>query len=163
MHYIGQRPEYLRADLPVFFAEDADDVEVYGRAVKYQTTKSLKLLNMGDLKTVVDLMDRAKSEELKKSIGKAFRVSSGIIRRVSKIKYDIHVAVFICKLGYDGYWAPRLKGKYENTFHPEIVLCGSRDVLKVVAIEGARGPPPRNEQRGVTNDIRASVSKSVYL
>jgi len=161
-HYIGQAPGYLRGDLPVYFAEDPEDVETYGTAVKFKTVRNLNLVNMGDPDIVTELIRSARSKELKHSLEKAFRISNGMIRRVSKIKYDIHVAVYICRLGYDGYWAPRLMSKGEGTFHPEIVLCRPRDDLRVVRVENIRSPPPTRPRVGVNNSIRAAVARMQY-
>jgi len=161
-HYMGERPMYLRADLPVYFTDNPDSAEVYGAAVKYQTLYNLNLVDMGDLHTVQSLLISARSPELKKSITKAFRVSNGIVKRVSKIKYDIHVAEYICRLGYDGYYAPRLPGKYSSdTFHPEFVLCRARDVLRVYGIERQMQPPVKSRV-GVNNNVREAVARMNY-
>lgn len=161
-HSLGERPMYLRGDLPVYFTDNPDSAEVYGAAVKYETLYNLNLVDMGDLHTVQALLNSARSPELKKSITKAFRVSNGIVKRVSKIKYDIHVAEYICRLGYDGYYAPRLPGKYSSeSFHPEFVLCRARDVLRVYGIERQQ-PPPTRTRIGVNQNIREAVARMNY-
>lgn len=161
-HHMGERPIYLRGDLPVYFVDDPDIAEVYGGVVKYESLYNLNLLDMGDLYTVQALLSSARSPELKKSITKAFRVSNGIVKRVSKIKYDIHVAEYICRLGYDGYYAPRLPGKYSSeSFHPEIVLCRARDVLRVYGLE-RQLPPPTRTRIGVNQNIREAVAQMNY-
>ena len=160
---IGQPPNFLRTNAPVYFSNTKNSVRSYGTAVKYVTTRDLNLLDMGNINEVARLLERAKSPTVKKSIEKAFRISNGEIRRFSKIKHDIHVAVFICKLGYDGYYAPRLPTKYvSGTFHPEIVLCNPQSVLKVYNVKPVLDPPRTYLKLGVNNNIRADIQRTNY-
>ena len=159
----NKSPNYLRNNLPVYFSNSKNNVRSYGTAVKYVTTKDLNLLNMGSVNTVANLIASARSNVVKNSILKAFRTANGEVRRFSRIKYDIHVAKFICSHGYDGYYAPRLGTKYpRGTFHPEIVLCHARDALKVVNIENATSAPPNKPKIGVNNRLRSVVRKTNY-
>lgn len=160
---VNKSPNYLRANLPVYFARNKNNVRKYGTAVKYETTKNLHLLDMGDPEIVTRLIQIAKSEKVKKSLAKSFRVINGIVRRSSKIKYDIDVAVFACRLGFDGYYAKRLPQKYlggTGTFHPEVVLCDARRVLKVVGIEEMLNAP--NNRISVNNNLRRAVAATNY-
>jgi adenine-specific DNA methylase len=160
----GNRPNYLRANLPVYFAPNKENANIYGAAtVEYETTRPLRLLDMSDPDTVSQLIDMARSDAVKKSIAKAFIVANGLVKRKSKLKHDIHVAVFICKLGLDGYYAPRLPGKLSyNTFHPEVVLCNSRSVLKVVKVHPLTKSPSSKNKASVNNAIRKLVALTNY-
>lgn len=161
--YLNKRPNYLRNNLPVYFSNTKNSVRSYGTAVKYVTTKNLTLLNMGNVDEVARLITSARSPVVKKSLEKSFRISNGILKRNSKIKYDIHVAVFICRHGYDGYYAPRLPTKYaEGSFHPEIVLCHPRNVLKVYNVKPMLNAPPITVKRGVNNNLRNVVGRTNY-
>jgi hypothetical protein len=145
--YIKRAPNYLRTNRPAYFSNTENSVHEYGTAVKYETTCDLNLINMGNVNEVARLITLANSPDIIQSIKKSFRISNGIIRRSSKIKYDIPVAVFICKQGYDGYYAPRLPTKYaEGSFHPEVVLCNPSKVLKVVSVS-INAFPPRLERK----------------
>lgn len=160
--YLNKRPNYLR-NLPVYFSNSKNNVRTYGTAVKYVTTRPLNLINMGSVNTVAKLLAAARSNAVKGSILKAFRTANGEVRRFSKIKYDIHVAKFICTLGYDGYYAPRLRTKYQQgSFHPEIVLCHAKDVLKVYNVKAATSPPPTRPRVGVNNNLRNTVGRTNY-
>ena len=155
--YINQSPNYLRANLPVYFSTNKNSVRTYGTAVKYKTIKDLNLLDMSNVDQVSELINRTNSENIKKSIKKSFRITNGIIRRSSKLKHDIIVAVFICRLGYDGYYAPELRVKLpQGTFHPEIVLCNARKVLKVYNVKKMLNS--RSEKIGVNHTIRKLVN-----
>jgi len=161
--YLNKRPNYLRSNLPVYFSNSKNNVRTYGTAVKYVTTRPLNLINMGSVNTVAKLLAAARSNAVKGSILKAFRTANGEVRRFSKIKYDIHVAKFICTLGYDGYYAPRLRTKYQQgSFHPEIVLCHAKDVLKVYNVKAATSPPPTRPRVGVNNNLRTTVARTNY-
>jgi len=158
--YINQSPNYLRANLPVYFSTNKNSVRSYGTAVKYRVMKNLNLLNMGNVEEVANLIEVANSEKIKTSIKKAFRITNGVVRRSSKLKYDIIVAVFICKLGYDGYYAPELRTKLpQGKFHPEVVLCNARKVLKVYNIKKMLNAP--SEKVGVNKNIHKLV-KSIF-
>ena len=161
--YLNKRPNYLRSNLPVYFSNSKNNVRTYGTAVKYVTTKPLNLLNMGSVNVVTNLLASARSNTVKHSIVKAFRTANGDVRRFSKMKYDIHVAKFICARGYDGYYAPRLRTKYsEGSFHPEIVLCHAKDVLKVYNVKAPTSPPPMRPRVGVNNSLRNVVRRTNY-
>jgi hypothetical protein len=173
---INQSPNYLRENLPVYFAPNENSAKIYsGHCVEYVTTRDLNLLNMGDPMVVAGLIQLAESPniaklirlkdvpKLVKSIKKAFRISNGNgnVTRFSRIHYDIHVAVFICKLGYDGYYADSLKQKYLGMFHPEVVICNARDALKVVSVLKPTKPPPLRSRLSVNNNLRNNV-RSLY-
>ena len=159
--YLNKRPNYLR-NLPVYFSNSKNNVRTYGTAVKYVTTKPLNLLNMGSVNVVGKLLANARSNTVKHSIVKAFRTANGEVRRFSKMKYDIHVAKFICAQGYDGYYAPRLRTKYQQGFfHPEIVLCHAKDVLKVYNIKAPTSPPPMRP-RVISNNLLNAIARTNY-
>jgi hypothetical protein len=87
-------------------------------------------------------MSQTNDPEIIKSIKKSYRVTNGPnVIRSSKIKYDLPVARFICSLGYDGFWAPKMKQKYGNKkFHQEIVLCHPKRSIRVVRVEQPSRP-----------------------
>jgi hypothetical protein len=149
----------------VYFSNNRNSVNTYGTAVKFKTTKNIKLLNMGNVSTVQNLLTKAKSKTVQNSIIKAFKIANGIIRRNSKINSDIHVAKFICELGFDGYYASELSNKYGKggKFHPEIVLCRPHEVLVVTNVNSlSGGPPPLKEKISVNNRIRSIVKSTNY-
>lgn len=158
---IGNSPTFLR-NLPVYFANEFNRAKVYGQVVKYKVTNDLHLLNMGDPKVIEGLLNLTSSNTVEKSILKAFRIIKGRVERFSRIKYDIHVAQFICKLGYDGYYAPELKNAKTTmgSFPIEIVLCKPKQVLKVANIYQPNRPPRQN--RGLTNNLINTVRRTNY-
>ncbi len=160
----GNRPTFLR-NLPVYFAENKNRANVYGRVIKYQLTDDVHLLNMSDPKTVIYLLNSTTSNVVKKAIAKAFRLSNNKlnVRRFSRIKYDMYVAELICRLGYDGYYAPELKNAKttEGKFPAEIVLCKPKKVLRVVNVYSPTLPP--TTRRGVTENLSRSVRNTVYF
>ena len=160
--YLNKRPNYLR-NLPVYFSNTKNNVRTYGTAVKYVTTKPLKLLNMGSVNVVANLLVSARSNTVKHSILKAFRVANGEVQRFSRMKYDIHVAKFICALGYDGYYAPRLSRKQGlGTFHPEVVLCHAKDVLKVYNVKKPTSSPPLKRRGSLNNNLQNEIARTNY-
>jgi hypothetical protein len=161
-HYLNQAPTYLRTNLPVYFSNNRNSVNTYGSAVRYKTTKNLRLLNMSSVNTVQALFNNAKSDTVKNSINKAFRIINGRVMRASKLKHDMHVAVFICRMGYDGYYAPPIPDRKRGykPFHSEIVLCKPHDVLKVNRREELREPPMIRSS--VNNTIRQRVMNTNY-
>lgn len=146
----------------VYFANTRNNAEIYsGFVTEYTLTKNAHVLNMGDANTVRKLIGMAASDRLKHHIKKAFRVAnnSNNVRRFSKMKYDAYVAEFICRLGYDGYYAPRLRTKLpQGSFGSEIVLCDPSTFLKVSHVfEPTRSP---NTRLGRNNSI--NISKMNY-
>jgi predicted ester cyclase len=104
---------------------------------------------MGSTNTIEWLISKAASEKLKFSIKKAFRIANNRkVRRFSKMKYDAHVAEFICRLGYDGYYAPRLRTKYpQGHFSSETVLCNPSKFLRVSNVFTPTRPPTNKRGR----------------
>ena len=93
---------------------------------KYKLSKPLTLLDMGSVETIKFL--KSKDPSVEYSINKTFRIRNGQVIRKSKLEYDLKVARLICKLGFDGYYAPPLAKKYGTTlFHQEIMLCKPLD------------------------------------
>jgi len=147
--YINRAPNYM-GNRPYYFIYNNGNNNAlnltnraYGQVTVMRTIKPLHLLNLGDSDTVVHLMSLTNNDTVLKSIKKSYRVSnSPLVTRSSKLNYDVKVANFICSLGYDGFWTPKLKQKYGNKkFHQEIVLCHPRSCLRVVKVEQPSRPP----------------------
>lgn len=156
----GSRPNYMR-NLPVYFAEDRNTANVYGQVIRYTVKEDLALVDMSDPVTIAGLMSHTESNIVRKAFEKAFRVSNGQVSRFSRIKYDIYVAAFLCKLGFDGYYAPRLKNAKttQGSFHPEIVLCDPKNVLVVDKIyKATRSPSTRT---GVNENLTRRVLRNL--
>jgi hypothetical protein len=150
-------------NLPVFFALNRNTANVYGQVSAYRVRRNLKLLNMGSPYVIRELHSLAANKIVNKSLQKAFRLNGNNgVRRFSRIKYDIHVAQFVCKLGYDGYYAPELRNAKttQGKFHPEIVLCAARQDLNFVEKFNATRPP-RNKV-GVNNRLTNTVMRTNY-
>ena len=156
----NKKPNYMR-NLPVYFAEDRETESVYGQVIRYKVTEDLALVDMSDPVTIAGLMNHTNSEIVKTSIAKAFRVSNGQVKRFSRIKYDIYVAAFLCKLGFDGYYAPRLKNAKTTlgSFHPEIVLCNPKKVLLVDKVYKLNRPP--SMRKGVNENLTRKVVRNL--
>jgi len=157
----GGSPSFLR-NLPVYFTNKNNNAETYGRIVKYEVIDTIHLLDMSNPMVIRDLISLARSTNVKTAIKKAFRVANNKVGRFSRIKYDIHVAQFICKLGYDGYYAPELKNAKmsEGKFHSEIVLCHPKRVLRVSSVYNALAAP--SNKRGVNASIMNAVRRTNY-
>jgi len=120
------------------FGEDAVNLvtnqyaKIEGNKIhQYKLSKPLTLLYMGDVKTINFL--KSKDPSVEYSINKTFRIRNGQVIRKSKLEYDLKVAKLICKLGYDGYYAPPLPKKYgTTTFHQEIMLCKPMDKVNYI-------------------------------
>ena len=156
------KPNYMR-NLPVYFAENKETASSYGQVIKYRVTKDLSLVDMSDPVTIAGLMGHTNSDVVRHAFAKAFRVSNGQVKRFSRIKYDIYVAAFLCQLGFDGYYAPRLKNAKttQGTFHPEIVLCNPKNVLVVEKIYKSNKPP--SSRKGVNENLTRRVIKNIGL
>lgn len=154
------KPNYMR-NLPVYFAENKETASVYGQVIRYKVTKELALVDMSNPEIIEQLNSLTKSDIVKKSIAKAFRVSNGQVKRFSRIKYDIYVAAFLCKLGFDGYYAPRLKNAKttQGTFHPEIVLCDPKNVLVVDKVYAMNRSP--SMRKGVNENLTRRVIRNL--
>ena len=160
---VGNTPVYLR-NLPVYFAENWNRASTYGQVTRYVLTDDVNLLNMSDPDVIQVLHNSTKSDNVKRSIKKAFRLTNKrIVTRFSRIKYDIHVARLICKHGFDGYYAPELKNAKTTygKFPPEIVLCNPKAVLKVDKVYPAHAPP--RSERGLTNNLLRQINRTVYI
>lgn len=148
--HVNHTPNYMK-NRPYFFLYNNSNRNganianrAYGQVTVFKTTKPLKLVNLGSVRDVKMLLERANGDEkIIKSIMKSFRIANNNVIRSSKLKYDTVVANFICKLGMDGYWAPKLTQKYggNKKFHQEIVLCHPKKSLRVVRINQPSRPP----------------------
>lgn len=154
--YINHSPNFMTRNRPYYFLYNNGNRNggknianrAYGQVTVYKTRRNLNLANLGSTNSIKNLIAKAgNNEQLVRSIKKAFRVqSNGSVKRFSRVKYDDEVAKFLCRLGYNGYWAPKLSQKYaENKpFHQEIVVCNPRTNLKVVRVEAATRAPRLN-------------------
>jgi len=143
--YRGDRSSdsYKKPD-PVYFLYGNDGYNItqsaYAKHIgthvfEYKTTKPLHLLDMSRVDNVRFLISRAlNNPDLLGSLGKSFAVSDNgtMVLRSSKKHHDLVVSEFVCSLGYDGYYAPRLKYRKfaTGTFHQEIVLCAASNKIK---------------------------------
>jgi len=116
---------------PTYFATTLNNAKLYGTVRSYEVKNNLNLFNMGSVNEVMRLMMAAPSN-IHTDIVKTFNISNGTqVKRSSNVGPDRRVAQFICSLGqYDGYRAPQLLRKNGGSFHPEVVLCKPRSVLK---------------------------------
>lgn len=160
---VDSTPTFLR-NLPVYFAENWNKASTYGQVVRYSLTEDVYLADISNPIVVQGLYKETRSETVKKAIKKAFRLANdGSIRRFSRIKYDIHVAQLICKLGFDGYYAPELRNAKTTMgkFPPEIVLCHPKSVLRVDKIYEPTAPP--NTRRGLNNNLMRQIQRTEYI
>ena len=126
----NSRPNTTLGNSPTYFATTRNNAELYGTVRSYELIRNVNLLNMGNVSEVARLMSLA-SPAIHNDIVKTFNISNGHqVKRNSNVGPDRRVAHFICSQGYDGYKAPRLLRKNEGTFHPEVVLCKPKSVLK---------------------------------
>jgi hypothetical protein len=149
-----------------YTSKKGPDVRVY----TYMTTRSLKLLDMSNPSNIMKLLGKAVNvENVIRSIQQSFRLKDNIVYRLSESEEDLVVAKFICKLGYDGYWAPKMlkSNTSNNKFHQEIVLCQPRDKISLVQSpvrtrhsNNYSTPPgtPRGTPRGTPSPAAASGS-----
>jgi len=98
-----------------------------GSVHTFIANRNLRLLNVGNPKSVKMLISSAKTDKQKEAIASSFRISSNgdIVLRKSIKNFDNMVVNAAHNLKYDGYIAPRLKYKNTNnsgTFHQEIAL-----------------------------------------
>jgi len=130
----------LRA--PVFTTPDRNQAVQYGPVTHYRLRNGARLLDMSDPAVIMNLM-RNTTPEVHKAIAKAFRIIDGRVRRFSRLKYDIVVARHVCQRGYNGYAAPRMRTKYaEGYFHPEVLVCNPKMLIKIGRTNNNPGPPP---------------------
>jgi len=121
---------------PVFFANNKKTARVYGPAITYKTTRTLRLFNMGNLTSVLSLL----GTQVNTHIREAFlsNLANNLYRR-SNVMHNRAVAQHICNSGYDGYYAPRI-----GHFHAEYALCSPKNFLTRVQVDNSsEGPPPR--------------------
>lgn len=145
--FINKPPNYMK-NRPYFFLYDNNGKNIanraYGQVTVLQTINKVKLINMGDPRSIQMLLQHTNDPKIIKSIMKSFRISNNnqVVRK-STLEHDVAVVNFICTLGLDGFWTPKLRQKYGNKkFHQEIVLCHPKKHLRVVKVENATRPPP---------------------
>ena len=123
----------------------------------YKTLKPLNLLDMSNPKSIELLLGKG-SNAVNVSIKKAFRVEGNQVRRKSKLKHDVVVSRLLCALGYDGYYAPRMRKHIgDGTFHPEIMLCNPITKVKLIKSDIPQvplRPPAKKRPRNFNNDIQ---------
>jgi hypothetical protein len=146
----------------VYFANSRNTAEIYsGYVTEYTLKNDVQLLNMGSAEAVEWLIEIAGSDRLKRVIKKAFRIANNRnVRRHSRMKYDAYVAEFICRLGLDGYYAPRLRTKYQQGyFASEIVLCKpSKNIRVTTTFTPTRSPNQRRGRNGINiNNMNYTV------
>lgn len=157
-----------------FFAYGNDAVRlVTNEYTKYNTNKiyvykTTKDLNLMDMSKPGNIMKLANATNNPRSLYKSFAISSNgvVVLRSSKIHHDTEVAKLVCKLGYDGYFAPSLKHrKYANkTFHPEILLCKAGDKVNLnstMAPDKPLMPAPKKRIRRISNNVEP-LSRSLF-
>ena len=165
--YVNRSPNYMK-NRPYYFLYNNNNGSnianrAYGQVTVFKTTKSLRLINLGNPRAVIKLLSYTNDPKIIKSIMKSFRTSnSNNVVRSSKLKYDLDVANFVCKLGMDGYWAPKLKQKYGNKkFHQEIVLCHPKTSIRVVKVEQPSRAPSVAPKRKTSLNINRSAFKKL--
>lgn len=110
----------------------------------YAAKRDLKLIDMSKPQNIVELLKNANNSNDIQAIKKAFRVkdNKADIIRFSRMKYDARVADLICKLGYDGYIAPKLEEKYGcKKFLQEVMICEAGGKLNHVASNRVTNKP----------------------
>jgi hypothetical protein len=154
--YVNKAPNYLR-NLPVFFLYGTNGKNIAsrsygGRVTVYTTKRRLRLLNIAIPRSIRLLLNSTNNPIVQKSIVKAFRVQNNkSVVRSSKMKYDIHVANLVCRLGYDGYFTRRMRSKH-GSFHQEIMLCHPKTCIKVQSVLNANKPPPIRRRKALNNN-----------
>lgn len=149
---------------PTYFAETPEVANLYLPSNKkgflkiYETSKNLKLFNLGSIdninKLLHELFDSRKSKVLKdKSVYDIIRFmftnqyisreekESHVInkiKRASVTKYDIAFSNWLCNNGFNGYYAEELPQKFGMIFPSEIMLCNIDDVEVINSIEMRR-------------------------
>jgi hypothetical protein len=150
---IRQAPNYLWNNHHAYFTNNENHAKTYGRVVEYETIKPLKLINMGNVEVVKQLINLANTNKLKNNIQKSFPMNNGKVVRSSEPERNNRVSAFIRKQGYNGYCATglRISNTTHGTFHPEYVLCKPKEVLKVFSvqkIENANPPKAPTKSKG---------------
>jgi len=113
---------------PIFFAIDPVYAETYGITSEFTVTKEIKVVALDQsLKYLYNL--KTTTDEIKKILEKNYGVNNG--KRFSDNKSDTALVKYLCKLGYEGYGANKMKTDFEGTFSPEIVLCDSSKIKYV--------------------------------
>ena len=147
-----------------FYALNKNTAKMYSGFVTVYTLKhDAHFLNMGNPATIRMLSSIIMDERLRFKLKKAFRVnnSENIVRRHSRLKYDAYVADLVCKLGYDGYYAPRLRTKYaEGYLAAEAVVCRPRELLQVTN-KMVLGPPSIKNNRRPSRPNTRNVNFTV--
>lgn len=164
--HVNHTPNYMKNRPYFFLYNNSNGANIanraYGQVTVFKTTKSLHLVNLGSVRDVKMLMEHTDDPKIIKAIMKSFRISNSNVIRSSKLKYDVVVANFICKLGMDGYWAPKLRQKYGNKkFHQEIVLCHPKKSLRVVRVNQASRPPSVAPKRKTSLNVNKSAFKKL--
>ena len=153
-----------------FYAHNRNSALLYSPYVTEYTLKNnARLLNLGNPNTIRHLMNIVASNELRYKIKKAFRLDpvNNSERRFSKLKYDAFVAELVCRLGYDGYYAPRLRTKYaEGHLAGETVLCNPQNFLNITNkyrnTNRPPSPPNLKRKRANLNRTRPNVNAANY-
>ena len=132
--------DYMRNG-PVYFLYNTDGKKIAersytkygGKVITYVLKQDVELIDMSKSESIRFLMTKVKDTKESNNLIRSFQISKNgkEIYRNSEGPRDLIVANMICKLGYDGYIAPKLK-KSENTlknnlFHQEIVLCNPKN------------------------------------
>lgn len=114
----------------------------------YEPTTQLNLLDMSDPQSVTLLLSYANNIE-RNGIEQSFQLRNNKVLRKSKKEYDTIVSKLLCKLGYDGYYTPRMQTIYSyGTFHPEVMLCNPKQKVKFIKSEYPNKPlKPKPQNR----------------
>jgi hypothetical protein len=167
--HVNQTPNYMKNRPYYFLYNNANKNganlanKAYGQVTVYKTIKPLKLVNLGSVRDVKMLLNSTDDKDIAKSIMKSFRIANKDVIRKSKLNHDLVVANFICRLGMDGYWTPKMRQKYGNKkFHQEIVLCHPKKSLRVVRVNQPSRPPsvaPKVRKHSSMNFNRNALNK----
>ena len=163
--YIDRKPSFMRNDPPLYFTYGSNGKQIatngYGPVVTYKTTEPLKLLDISNRNSFINIYNKA-SENEQKALTKAFRyMPNGRIVRFSKTKYDFPIARMVCRMGFDGYIHPKLFKKFQENkvnpkFHQEIVLCKPKNVLIVSNVTKLQSTTPKGSPRTPTGTPKGS-------
>lgn len=113
----------------------------------FKTSKPLKLLRMDTERGLNKLKKTLNKDEID-ILERRFKYDPEIdeVRRHSAARKDKMIAGYVCRAGYDGYYAgkmPQLKYRTKDLFHQEIVLCNAKDKVEPVVTRIANQGSPK--------------------
>ena len=102
----------------------------YGVIFEFKTLIPYKLLALDDPKTLAKLFENSPTN-IQQILSNNYGYNGNLMtpnERNSVGNSDKELAIYLCKIGYQGYAIYKMATDFGGTFHPELLICNSKGI-----------------------------------